>query len=116
MDLQNRQIAAAFSRHNFESSIPYLSDNIQWTMLGGEERVGMENVIQTCLQSKEYLARVKTNFTKFLVLEAGEHIVVDSICEYLDPDERVSKVASCDIFHFDQGRIISISSYCIELQ
>jgi hypothetical protein len=113
--MTNIQIAEAFSKHDFEITYPFISDNIQWLMVGGENTIGKESVLKTCKQSSDYLKTVKTIFSKFLVLESDEYITIDSISEYIDQEKNISKVASCDIYKFKQGQLTAITSYCIEL-
>jgi hypothetical protein len=115
MELTIKQIAEAFSNHNFEITYPFLSDKIQWIMVGGELILDKERVIETCEQSSSYLRTVTTSFSKFLVLDNGDYVTIDSVSEYMDQDKNVSKVASCDIYKFVQGQLIEITSYCIEL-
>jgi hypothetical protein len=115
MELTIKQIAEAFSNHNFEITFPLLSDNIQWNMVGGELILGKERVIETCKQSSSYLKTVTTNFSKFLVLDHKDYITIDSVSEYIDQDKNASKIASCDIYKFEQGQLTEITSYCIEL-
>ena len=116
MELPIKQIAEAFSNHNFEITHPFISDKIQWIMVGGELIIGKENVIKTCDQSTNYLKTVETTFSKFLVLETDNYITVDSISDYIDTEKQLSKVASCDIYKFENGQLIEITSYCIELR
>jgi glutathione peroxidase-family protein len=113
--MTKKQIAEAFSKHDFETTYPFINENIQWSMVGGENIIGKENVLKTCNESSNYLNTVKTNFIKFLILESENHIIIDSISEYIDQDNNVSKVASCDIYKFKKERLIGITSYCIEL-
>ena len=115
MELTIRQISEAFSNHNFEITYQFISDNIKWNMVGGELIIGKENVIKSCELSANYLKTVATTFSKFLVIETENHVAIDSISEYIDPDKSISKVASCDIYKFESGQLIEITSYCIEL-
>jgi glutathione peroxidase-family protein len=98
MDHYIKQIAENFSRHNFEITFPFLAEQIQWNIMGALSIKGKENVALKCLESSDYLKTVETNFTKFLILECGDSVVVDSFSEYIDQDQKVSKVASCDIY------------------
>ena len=66
LELNCKQIAEAFSKHDFDSTFPYIADTIQWIMVGGERIMGKEKVIQTCEQSANYLKTVQTSFSKFL--------------------------------------------------
>ncbi len=115
LELNCKQIAEAFSKHDFNCTFPFIADAIQWIMVGGEHIMGKEKVIQSCEQSANYLKTVQTNFSKFLVLDTGDYVTIDSISEYIDADKNISKVASCDIYLFQNGQLIEITSYCIEL-
>lgn len=113
--MTNKQIAEAFSKHDFEMVYPFISDGILWNMAGGENIAGKENVLRTCQQSAAYLSTVKTTFTKFLTLESDTYITIDTTSEYIDQNKNLSKVASCDIYKFSQGQLTEITSYCVEL-
>jgi hypothetical protein len=115
MEITINQIAEDFSKHRFEKTFPFITDNIQWNMVGGEVILGKEKVIETCEQSLSYLNTVTTNFTNFLLLNFENHIIVESIAEYIDQDKNISKIASCDIYKFEKGLLTEITSYCIEL-
>lgn len=115
MEITINQIAEDFSKHRFGKTFPFITDNIQWNTVGGEVILGKEKVIETCEQSLSYLNTVTTNFTKFLLLDFENHIIVESEAEYIDQDKNISKIASCDIYKFEQGLLAKITSYCIEL-
>lgn len=115
MILTTSQVAEAFSRHDFETAFPFLDELIQWNMVGVELVMGKPKVIETCLQSSSYLETVQTHISKFTVYAHDQRVIVESICEYLDQDHQVSKVASCDIYYFNEGQLKEITSYCIEL-
>ena len=115
MSLHNDQIAEAFSRHDFQTAYDYLSDAIVWDIVGGEQYAGREKVIEACKSSAEYLATVSTRFLKFRVLPAGAYVVVDSTAEYSSAGQPTAIIASCDIYHFSDGRITEITSYTAEL-
>ncbi len=116
MRLTNKQVAEAFSRHDFQSAYDYLSDTILWDIVGGEHHAGREKVIETCESSAQYLASVSTRFLKFRVLSADEScVVIDSTAEYSSAGQPPALVASCDIYRFSEGTISEITSYTIEL-
>ncbi|MBJ2119784.1 hypothetical protein I6N91_02170 [Arthrobacter sp. MSA 4-2] len=61
------------------------------------------------------LKDVHTDFEQFRVLTAGESVIVDSIARYAGADGSLSRVASCDIYDFVEGRVAKIRSYNVEL-
>ncbi|WP_310395603.1 nuclear transport factor 2 family protein [Hymenobacter sp.] len=115
MNAAPQQLAEAFSRHEFETTRPYLADAIRWNMVGSEVISGKENVVNTCQQSVRYLADVQVNFMKCRVIAGDQHVVVESLAEYTDPQQQLSKVASCDIYEFADGKIVEITSYAVEI-
>ena len=115
MSLTNKQIAEAFSRHEFELTYLHLSDNVRWDNVGGEPILGKVNVINTCEQSAKYLTTVTTTFSKFKIIVAENCVVIDSVADYTDAESNVSTVASCDIYQFAEGKVSEITSYTVEL-
>lgn len=116
MSLTIHQIAEAFSSHRFAETYPYLSNSIKWNNVGGEEYISRDVVIEQCEQSASYLATVSTTFTKFKVTQAQACIVVESIAQYKDDQDRLSTVASCDVYQFANELLVEITSYNIELK
>ena len=115
MSINIDQIAEAFSTHRFAATYPYLSDDIKWNIVGGEELVGRDAVIDRCEQSAKDLATVSTTFTKLKVTRAELWVVVESVAQYKDDENRISTVASCDVYQFSDERLVEITSYNIEL-
>ncbi|TDH28604.1 nuclear transport factor 2 family protein [Segetibacter sp. 3557_3] len=115
MHLSPVHLANHFSKHEFQLVYPHLSEHVQWTLVGEKLLTGKRAVIDGCEQSLQYLAGVTTTFTRFKVIAEGNDVVIDSIAEYLDKNNQVSTIASCDIYHFEEGRLTEITSYCFEL-
>lgn len=72
------QIARSFSSHAFEDTYPYLSDEVRWTVVGGELLEGKDAVIRACGESAKYLSGVTTTFDAFKVIVADTYVVVES--------------------------------------
>ncbi|MBD1997741.1 hypothetical protein H6G00_14075 [Leptolyngbya sp. FACHB-541] len=115
MELTSKQIAEAFSSHKFELTYPYWSDHIRRNNVGGQQFDGRDNVIQSCEKSATHLATVKTKFSKFRTILSENCVVIDSLAEYGSTGNELSTVASCDIYHFAEGKVSEITSYNIEL-
>lgn len=115
MSLTHDLVAEAFSRHDFTAVYDHLAEDVQWSLVGGEQCEGREAVVEWCERSAGYLATVSTRFSKFRLLSAGDHVVVDSTAEYTAKGEEPSVVASCDIYRFAGGKVAEVTSYNIEL-
>jgi hypothetical protein len=66
-------------------------------------------------RSSEYLAGVRTTFSRFKIVAAENCVVIDSRAEYVDAEGESSQVASCDIYDFSDGSLAAMSSYAVEL-
>lgn len=115
MNLTNRQIAEAFSKHEFERTYPYLSDTIQWNLVGSERIAGKVDVMRTCRESASYFDTVTTTFTQFVVLTGDDFVVIDSLADYRDAQQQTNRIASCDIYRFTDGKLADITSYTTDV-
>lgn len=111
MTLSIQAIAEAFSRHRFTDAYPYLADDVRWGIVGDRDVVGRSEVISTCTESAAFLEQVTTTFTAFRTLAGPDFVVVDSAAAY----GSVSRVGSCDIYRFLDGRLVEVTSYTVEL-
>lgn len=115
MNLSIKQIAQAFSGHEFPRTYPYLSDTIQWNLVGSERIVGKESVLRTCQESTAYFNTVTTTFVQFVVLTGDDFVVVDSLADYTDAQQQTTRIASCDIYRFENGKLADITSYTTDV-
>lgn len=109
-------LAEAFSRHRFGEVVAALDDDVTWTLVGGEVVQGRSAVVQLCERSARELSDVTTTWDSFRVVDAGATVVVESWATYTATDGDVSRVASCDIYDFFDGRIGSITSFTVEVR
>ena len=114
-NMNTKQIAEAISHHQFEKAYEHFSDDITWNMIGGEVIRGKAEVKKICEESATYLATVKTTFTKSKTFVGENFVVIDSSAEYLDDKNEKSIVSSCDIYEFEDTKLVEITSYNIEL-
>lgn len=115
MNLTSKQIAEAFSRHDFSPAYPYLLDTIQWNLVGSERIIGQESVIRTCQESAAYFDTVTTTFAQFVVLTGDDFVVIDSLADYADAHQQITRIASCDIYRFTDGKLAEITSYTTDV-
>ena len=107
-------VAAAVSGHRFEEALPHLGEEVVWDAVGAEPMTGREAVAAAFREAGAALASVRTDFTRFRVLSAGDTVVVDSVAIYTEPDGE-STVAACDLYDFESDRLIAIRSYNVEV-
>jgi hypothetical protein len=111
-----QKIASSFSKHSFAETFQYLSDSFTWNIVGGKILTGKEAVMQECMNSSEYLSQVTVRFSRFNVLISNDTVIVESEAEYIDADHAKSVVASCDIYVFENEKLIRITSYNVEIK
>jgi hypothetical protein len=110
-----QQISEDFSRHHFEQTYPFLSNTVEWHLIGDKVLVGKDSIMEACNQSAQYLKGVKTQFKKFKTVKSDKSVVIDSLADYIDENNAITTVASCDIYEFVGGQLAQITSYCIEI-
>ena len=115
MSLNIDQIAEAFCSYRFVVTYPYMAHEIKWTIVGREELMGREAVIDRCDKSAKFLETVSTTITKLKINRAETFVVVEGAAQFQDQENQTSSVASCDVFQFSDGRLVEITSYVIEL-
>ncbi|MFF1250890.1 nuclear transport factor 2 family protein [Pseudarthrobacter sp. NPDC058329] len=115
MQMTMEAVATAFSSHRFEDAIPQLDDDIVWELVGGEALTGKLGVVDVCTSLARDLKDVQTTFDRFRVVVASSSVVVDSVASYVSADASISRVASCDIYDFEDARVVRIRSYNVEL-
>jgi hypothetical protein len=110
-----KEIAEAFSGHRFAEAYPHLAPSVRWVSVGESAIEGREAVIGACEDSTAELAQVTTEFTRFVSVVDTNSVAIDAIGRYVDAEGQTSVVSSCDIYEFDQGVLITITSYAVEL-
>ena len=76
--------------------------------------IGKAAAIEACEATLEGLAETTTRFTRFDTVVGTDAVVVDSVAAYESP-EGVITVASCDLYHFQDGQVGAIRSYTVEV-
>jgi hypothetical protein len=115
MSMNIEQIAKAFCSHRFVEIYPYMADEIKWNIVGREEHIGREAVIDKCAKGAKSLETVSTTYTKLKIYRAETCVVVEGAAQFQDQKNQTSGVASCDVFRFSDGRLVEITSYVIEM-
>jgi ketosteroid isomerase-like protein len=109
-------IAAAFSGHRFSEAYEALSEDVRWVAIGGDSTIGREAVIEVCEGTARALANTTTEFPRFLIIDGGDAVAVDSVARYVDAAGDTTAVASCDVYEFRDGFVARITSYTVALE
>jgi hypothetical protein len=110
-----REIAEAFSGHRFPEAYESLAEDVHWIAIGGPTTIGRQAVIDICESTSRELAGTTTDFLRFLIVDGGETVAVDSVARYSDSTGAATQVASCDIYQSRAGLIATITSYTVEI-
>ncbi|AQY50468.1 hypothetical protein PWEIH_00430 [Listeria weihenstephanensis FSL R9-0317] len=109
-------IAESFSMGRFEETYSYLSDSIEWNIVGESTITGIESVIQKCEETSNYFNSVTTTFNVKNRIIGDHQVVINGLAVFEKKDE-VSFIDACDIYTFnDNGLLQKIESYCITIK
>ncbi|TDN87737.1 nuclear transport factor 2 family protein [Microbacterium sp. BK668] len=114
MTLSPREFAAAFSSHDFEPTFSQIAEAVVWRMPGAAPIEGRDAMIDACRATVAALAGTEIERNRFFVVDGGDAVVVDTLTVYRDNGEQ-STVASCDIYEFENDRLLALTSYNIDL-
>ena len=107
-----REISQKFSEGKFSSCYQFFAENIKWELAGSEITHGKEMVISTCGNMIKEMEG--STFRNKSIIVENDNVVVEGICDYVNADNQPGQVLYCDIYHFENEKIASITSYCVE--
>ena len=113
-----QDIARAFSTHRFEETYEHLDDDVRWIIPGGSGLDGRAAVIEACRATAADLRSTRVDLDRLVVAGPAATdgaVAVDTVTRYSGPDGDTSMVSSCDVYEFRQGRVITITTYAVEL-
>ncbi len=110
-----RRTAEAFSGHRFADAYPALADDVRWDLVGEEQLVGKQAVIDACEGTLAALGDGSTEFLRFVVVADGDRVAVDTVARYTGADGTTGTVSSCDVYEFADDRLTAVRSYAVEL-
>ena len=101
MSLNIDQIAEAFCSHRFVVTYPYMDDKIKWNIVGREELMGREAVIDRCDKSAKFLATVSATITKTKldIHRAERFVVVEGAAQFQGAARRIGPASQGDNAH-----------------
>ncbi|MEM8528833.1 MAG: hypothetical protein AAGG68_29630 [Bacteroidota bacterium] len=78
------EIAELFSNGNFEPTFPFLSQSIEWKIIGESHFTGKEEVIQNCHQTAQYFKSVETDFKTEDTIVTKNKVVIRGSGEFIE--------------------------------
>lgn len=105
----------AFSSHRFDEVYDRLHDDVVWVVPGHDSIQCKEAVVAACTAAAEFAGMASTSFERFVSVGDEAIAVVDAIGRYEDGDSDVSVVSSADVYEFDGGAVVRVTSYAVEL-
>lgn len=109
-----KSIAQAFSNGEFQSVFSYLANSIVWHVVGENEFLGKEAVMQQCLQVKAYFDSVTTQFETINCLVDGNKVAINGTAAFHINQKPKAFVWACDVYEFnEENQLQRITSYCI---
>ncbi|GEO11062.1 nuclear transport factor 2 family protein [Segetibacter aerophilus] len=112
MQPSNKEIGERFSKGNFSFCYDYFAENIEWKIIGNTTVRGKEDVIAYCDKMSAEIGS-DTLINSNTIFENNQ-IAIEGNCRFVGPDGKPSEIAYCDVYRFDNSKIASITSYCIE--
>lgn len=114
MSDQNKQIIeqvnAAFSDNNTEGFLSFCAENVAWTMVG-EKTVEGKDAIRKWMDSMKPAEPPK--FTVNAVIGEGDFGMAYGDMTMKGKDGKEAPYSYCDIYRFQNGKIIELKSYVI---
>jgi predicted SnoaL-like aldol condensation-catalyzing enzyme len=108
-----RQICEEFSKGNFEFAYNYLAQDIQWNIVGHELLTGKDQVVEFCNKTSEYFKEVTTEFRTSNIIVDSNLVAISGTAVFIKNENKRTEVSSCDVYRFEDGMLIEITSYCI---
>ena len=62
------ETAEAFSPHRFEDTYPFILDEAEWALVGGEQIRGKTDIVRVFAETAHELESAKTSFSRFKVI------------------------------------------------
>jgi SnoaL-like domain len=108
-----KEISEAFSNGNFKFSYPFLAEVVEWNIVGDKLLKGKAEVVEYCNNIAAYFASVTTTFTISNVIADGNTVAIDGTAIFINNENKITHVSSCDVYRFEDGLLKNITSYCI---
>lgn len=109
--MDKKEIGEAFSRGSFEAAYEHFAAGIQWQIIGDQLIEGKQNVIAHCEKMLEGMDTASLHNTN--VIAQGDSVAIEGYCKFQNDEGKPAEVNYCDIYSFEDGKVVKITSYCI---
>ncbi|MCW3123732.1 MAG: hypothetical protein JWQ38_3224 [Flavipsychrobacter sp.] len=107
-----QKICEEFSKGNFSATYDHLAETIKWKIVGDKTIDGKESMISFC--DKMLIEMGASALTNTNIIAEGSHIAIEGSCKYTNDKNEPACVEYCDVYHSGEGKILTITSYCID--
>ncbi len=111
MEITSKEISQQFSQGNFPFCYNHFADGITWNIVGDKIVTGKEQVIAFCDKMMGEIA--SSTLINSNVIATDNNIAIEGYCNYTDADNKACQVTYCDVYKFQDDKLSSITSYCI---
>ncbi len=108
-----KEIALQFSSGKFENCYSYMTEKTQWNIIGEKILQGKENIIKFCAETAKYFSEVTTDFQISNIVAGESCVAIDGTAVFTNKDNKKTFVSSCDVYRFENDKLIQINFYCI---
>jgi len=113
--MTQQEIAQAFSIGDFDLTYQYLSETIEWIVVGESHFKGKQEVVDNCDQTAAYFKSVTTNFLTKNIIASHNKVAINGTAEFIRDGKSINFVSACDVYEFnDNNELQTITSYCIQ--
>jgi hypothetical protein len=75
--------------------------------------LGKENIIRFCDETAKYFSEVTIDFKMNNLVANESCVAIDGTPVFTNKDNKKTFISSCDVYRFENEKIIEINSYCI---
>ncbi len=111
--MKKSHISSLFSNGQFSACYEYLTEHTLWETPVEHTLKGIEAIRPYCEKVRAYFDSVTTHFRQLNIIESENAVVIQGTATFIRDEQVVSEISSCDVYTWEDMKIISIYSYCI---
>ncbi len=110
-----KEVAVLLSTGKFDEAHTYLSEDVEWNIINDRIMSSYDEVARFFKPVSEYFDSMTTDFSVTEVIETDDKVVVAGTAKFFKDDEAVNVIEACDVYTFDDEKVVGLKSYCIPL-